>query len=134
MTVIESDKSTINHPPQVVFDYLNDVRNYEHLLPQDRISDWKSTETDCSFSIPGMASISLSKGETVPYEKIVLNSSDGSSIKFDLTMEISSSSDTESTGKIVLQADLNPFLKMVAQGPLNNLINYMAKNLEKALE
>ena len=134
MTVIESDKSQISQPPAVVFEFLSDVRNYEKLLPQDRISDWTATETDCSFAIPGMAKINLNLSEKVPVEKIVLQSGEGSSIKFSLSMELTSATDADTTeGKIVLSADLNPFLKMMAQGPLNNLINYMVKNLEKVL-
>ena len=51
--IIESTPSSVNQPIHVVFDFLKNIENLNYLLPQDKISAWTATSTDCSFKIQG---------------------------------------------------------------------------------
>ena len=64
--VIESDKVTVKASSEEVFNFLKDAQNIYHLLPQDKISEWKADETQCSFKIQGAATISLVQDELTP--------------------------------------------------------------------
>ena len=48
MTRIESKQVDIAKPAAQVYAFLQDMNNFQQLLPQDRISEWKSHDTTCS--------------------------------------------------------------------------------------
>lgn len=49
----------IARSPQALYDFLQDMNNFQQLLPQDRISEWKSDGRSCSFKVQGAATIGL---------------------------------------------------------------------------
>ena len=53
MTRIESKHVTIARTPQELHTFLQDMNNFQQLLPQERISDWKSDGASCSFKVAG---------------------------------------------------------------------------------
>ena len=53
MTKIESKEVEIAKPAQELYTFLQDMNNFQQLLPQDRISEWKSDGTSCSFKASG---------------------------------------------------------------------------------
>ena len=57
MTKIESKHVTVNNTQQEVFAFLGDLNNFRELLPQDKISEWKSDKNFCSFKVNGMNTI-----------------------------------------------------------------------------
>ena len=46
---LDSDKVIVQETPVNICEFLKDANNLIHLLPQDNISDFKSTEEECSF-------------------------------------------------------------------------------------
>ena len=59
MTRIESKQVDIAKPAAQVYAFLQDMNNFQQLLPADRISEWKSDGTSCSFKVQGAATIGL---------------------------------------------------------------------------
>ncbi len=132
MTKIESKEVVIAANSQVCFDFLMDLNNYQLLLPKDKISDWQSDEKSCSFKIQNTYKLSLKYSESEPTSKILIVSGEGSPFSFDLYINLENQG--ESTGaQLVCHADINPFLKMMVQKPLNNLFDYMADRMVKVL-
>ena len=56
---IESNRVIVSANQSTVATFLSDAQNLIHLLPQDKISDWKSTASECSFKVQGGVTISL---------------------------------------------------------------------------
>ncbi|MBI3133143.1 MAG: hypothetical protein HYZ14_00565 [Bacteroidetes bacterium] len=129
-TIIESDKVKINKSSKVVFDYLCDFNNIVHLLPQDKISDWRSDNDQCSFKIQNAAIIPLVKKEVHPEHKIDIVSGEKAPFPFTLIVHIK---EVESGCECHLHfnGEINAFLKMMVMKPLTNLFNYMADRLQK---
>ena len=127
---LESKTGTIYRPVEDVFDYLNDLNNYKDLLPADKITDWNSDKDYCSFKIKGAAKIGFKKKDSVPYSLIYLVSSDDSPIEFDLKLLLEGE-DVKSEGRLEFDADVNPFIRMMIEKPLNNLFDHMARKLEE---
>lgn len=125
---IESKKVTIPASKEQVFNYINDLNNFQALLPADRISEWESTETYCSFKVQGTATIDLHIKETTPYDNILLESGKRSPFPFTLNVHLSET-DGETTAFQVMDAKVNPFLKMMVEKPLTNLFDYIADKL-----
>ncbi len=128
-TEIKSDSVKINASNEEVFNFITDFNNIIQLLPQDKISDWVSTEDDCSFKIQNAAVIPLVKSSVEEHSK--LNIVSGEKAPFPFTLEIfinEIEGGTESY--LIFKGEINPFLKMMVVKPLTNLFNYMAHKLE----
>jgi hypothetical protein len=128
MTRIESDATSINKPSETVFDYLSDMNNFGKLMPE-QVINWKSDKDSCSFTIKGMADLTLKIVERTAYRKIIMESGDKAPLKFTLETEISKKSENESYGRIILNAELNAMMEMLAKNPLQNFVNMLAGKL-----
>lgn len=125
---IESKKVIVPASKEQVFNYINDLNNFQSLLPADRISEWESTETYCSFKVQGTATIDLQIKETTPYDSILLESGKRSPFPFTLNV-ILTETDGQTTAFQIMDAKINPFLKMMVEKPLTNLFDYIADKL-----
>lgn len=128
MATIESKKVTVNAGSEAVYTFLSDLNNFEQLLPQDRISEWSSTEKECSFKVQGGYKIGLQWERGEEHSLIVLKSTPAAPFPFDLNIHLSEE-DGKTNGYQVCNADLNPFLKMMVEKPLKNLFDYIADRL-----
>ena len=116
--------------PAKVYAYLSDLRNFKELLPQDKISDWRGEEDNCSFKVQGGYKIGLQWDSGVEYSKIVLSSTSVSPFPFKLNILLEAD-DTGTNAQQICDADINPFLKMMVEKPLKNLFDYIADCLVK---
>ena len=129
---IESTKVEVNAQPEVIYTFLSDSTNLLHLLPQDKISDWKYTSNECSFKVQGGVTISLVQDGHEGTSKVFMKSGEKSPFPFRITIFINSSSDNEkSNGYIEFNGEVNMFLKMMVEKPLTGLFNHMAEKLKE---
>ena len=128
MTRIESKHVTIARTPQELHTFLQDMNNFQQLLPQDRISDWKSDGTSCSFKVAGAATIGLQlDGGTAPGH-VRLKSTERSPFPFTLDVHLDGANGSTQAYQ-VFEADLNPFIKMMVESPLRNLFDHIADRM-----
>ena len=128
-TIIESDKVIVNAQRKEVFEFIADFNNIIQLLPQDKISDWQSTNDDCSFKIQNAAVIPLVKSSVDEFSKINIVSGEKAPFPFTLVVHLNEKGEgTEAF--LIFEGDINPFLKMMVVKPLTNLFNYMANKLK----
>lgn len=132
MTEFISDKVLIQTNKEKVFQHLMVMPNYEALFPEDRISDFQSDENSFSVKIAGQGRIKLERSEVTENEKITLKAVDDKPFQMDLNILLEDN-EGKTKGHILANADLNPFIKMVAQKPLDKLFNSMAKKLAKVI-
>ena len=123
----ESKWQKVNGSAEQIFNFLNDLRNLEKLMP-DQIIDYKAEAQKCSFTIKGMTSLSLKVQQAISPKLILLVPDGKSPFEFELMAHIKDS-DNSTQAKIQLQADLNPMLAMMAKRPLQNLVEIMADKL-----
>ena len=97
-------------------------------MPAERISEWESTSDYCSFKVQGTATIDLKLKETYPNDRLLLESGEKSPFPFTLDIFFEESGDVTKAYQ-VMEADINPFLKMMVEKPLSNLFNYIADRL-----
>jgi len=134
MVEFTSDNVVIKTKREKVFQHLLKMENYEALFPQDKISEFEASETGFSVKIAGQGRIRLEKTGEVENEKITLSALDDKPFKMDLNILLQDSVEGSTDGHIFAEADLNPFIKMVAQKPLNNLFNSMTKKLASVID
>jgi len=125
---IESKKVHLNADRDTVFAYVSNLNNFKELLPQDRISDWDGRDDYCSFKVQGTATIDLHR-EVAGTDHLVLRG--GEKGPFPLQIDIFFSEKGEGTTVYQkVEAEVNPFLKMMVQKPLANLFDYIADRLK----
>ena len=109
--------------------FLKNSKNLELLLPQDKISDFKADEKECSFKVQGAIIISLIQNGSEE-TKIFLKSGEKSPFPFSLTVFLDEENQ-KTKGFIEFSGELNPFLKMMVEKPLQALFNFMSHKLEE---
>ena len=128
----KSKAATLNTPQKTAFEFLANFNNFEKLMP-DQVKNWQSTTDRCSFTIEGMADLTLIYSEKKPSSYLKVEPEGKSPIKFDLNihLEADEDNDQQSTGVVEINASLNPMLAMVAKRPLENLVTIMADKLKR---
>lgn len=129
---IESKKVNVPASDEKVFNYVSDLNNFKKLLPADRISDWESTSDYCSFKVQGTATIDLKMKESTPNSHILLESGEKSPFPFTLNIYFDEE-EGNTTAYQIMNAKINPFLKMMVERPLTNLFDYIADRLAEEI-
>lgn len=127
---IDSTKVEVNASAKNIFAFLKDANNLIHLLPQDNISDFKATASECSFKVQGGIVITLVQNGGEEPNKLFLKSGEKSPFPFTLTIHIDEING-KSNGYIAFDGEVNMFLKMMVEKPLTNLFNYMSEKLQQ---
>ena len=128
MTNIESRKGLIKKSQKEVFNFLSNFNNFKNLMPE-QVTDWKSDTESCGFTLKGMASLGMK------YEKKTADSEisiipDGK-VPFDFKLICLITPDnSHSILQLKFEADLNPFLKMMAEKPLQNFLDLLINRAE----
>ncbi|MFI5220663.1 MAG: hypothetical protein ACHQNT_14365 [Bacteroidia bacterium] len=131
MTRIESDKTLISKSQSEVFSFLSNFHNYKQLMPE-QVVDWIATETECSFTIKGMASLGMKIADKKPETEIKIIKNGKAPFDFELFCMIEPADNNQSNLQLFFDADLNPFLKMMAEKPLKNFLNILVHNFSKS--
>ncbi len=127
--VLKSESVIITASIEDVKVFLKNSKNLELLLPQDKISDFKADEKECSFKVQGAIIISLIQNGSEE-TKIFLKSGEKSPFPFSLTVFLDEENQ-KTKGFIEFSGELNPFLKMMVEKPLQALFNFMSHKLEE---
>ena len=133
MSIIKSNTTDVPQSAKQVYDFVADLNNLESLMPKE-VEEWKSETDNCEFTLKGMAKLGMKIKETKEYELVQFESTDVSPFAFTLNCNIENT-DNVNTSKVnmVLEADLNPMLSMLATGPLTNFLNILIENYKKNL-
>ena len=129
MTKLESEKVDVNYSKEALFNFLCNFNNFQKLMPE-QVTNWKSTEDECSFTISGMASIGMKIVEKIPHSEIKITSNGKVPFNFNLSVLINDAGENKANGQLVFTADLNPMIKMMVEKPLGNFFNLLAKKMK----
>jgi len=129
--IIEGKPAIITQSLENVYNFLTDFNNFENLMP-DQITNWKSDKENCSFTIQGMADVTLTFEEKTPMSFIKLVPVGKVPFQFSLLLNLVEI-DGNTEVKFNVDADLNPMMAMMAKRPMENLVNVMAGNVNEAI-
>lgn len=127
---IESDKSEINKSTAEVFSFLSNFNNFQKLMPP-QVTNWQSTESECTFTISGMATIGMKIVEKVPNSLIKISSNGKVPFYFFLNVVLTENSLAQCTGQLIFESDLNPMMQMMVEKPLRNFFNLLAGKMKE---
>ena len=127
---LESTKVTVEKSAAYIFNELQNVKNFEKLMPEN-IAKFEVIDENCfEFGLKGMPEIKLVKKETTPNSQIVLGAA-SSKLPFTLTSNISSIEENKTEIQLLFDGDFNPMMAMMIKGPIGKFIETLAQNMHK---
>jgi hypothetical protein len=111
----------------ILYEYMSDFNNFKHLLPTEKIENFTCSNDQCSFGIKGMAPLTIKLKNKINPSQITFETS--GLAKFIFTLHIHFLENQSSN--VQLEGDMNPFIKVMTEKPLNDLINVMALKLSE---
>ncbi len=127
---IESPKKTISKSAKEVFDFLNDLKNFEKLMPETIDKFEVLNEDRFLFALKGMPQIVLQRKEQTPNSQIVLGAA-SDKLPFTLTADIVSAGAGESEVSLSFKGEFNAMMAMMIKGPITNFMGTLSENLAK---
>lgn len=120
---LEGPLTQVNKSAQAVYEAVNDVRRYEEFMP-DAVSEFRTGEDFgmpwFAFSIGGMPQIKLVRNLAQPFTKVVFFSPMGAKISLEVLIE--TLAPEVSDVQVVIEADVNPMLRMMVERPLRRFL------------
>jgi len=132
MTIIKSNHESIGASAEAIFNFLADYHNFSELLPE-QVTNWKVSGDVCSFTIKGMADLSLTISQRLPNTQVIYSSLNASPFPFELVFNIEANN-LSSFITCEFRGDLNPMLQMLAKAPLQNFVNMILDRLKLHFE
>lgn len=131
MTTIESRVGKIEEKDETIFQFLSSFRNFENMVPQDKIRDWQATEESCRFSIPGIGEVGLKIVDKEPHKVIKYSGDNLATVDFTLWIQLKQVDEKDTRVKITFKAEMNPMLNTLAKKPLQEFVNILVDKLEQ---
>jgi len=133
MGKIKSETVLINKSAEAIFGFLSNFNNFQHLMPS-QVTDWKSTEDSCSFTIQGMTSLGMRIKERQPFSRIIIIPEGKVPFNFELQCLFTDKENNQTEAQLIFDADMNPMLSMMATKPLTNFVNILVQQLKLVSE
>jgi|SRR5690554_6215855 len=131
MTTIQSSV-TVDQPAEQVYAFLADCNNHEALMP-DNIYNWSSTRDEARFTIQNMAKLALKVGQRDENREVVFVPSEKAPFDVTLRWKLAAPAEGKTTATLLIEADLNMMMKMLASGPLQKLVDHQVAKLAEIL-
>ncbi len=120
----------IQDTPESLFQKLSDLRNLGPLMP-DSVKGFQATETDCSFQLGPLGTIHLERTSMTPHSEIVLQTKEQKPFAIALHIQFTPQEGGTLVGMSVKE-DLNPFMRMMVEKPLEQFLGLLLKSLSSA--
>ena len=128
MTQLESKIKTLKQPDKSIFKFLSDFRNFNQLVPKDKINDWRANKDSCSFSMSPAGNTNLKIIDKEEFKTIKIKGESIVSFYFWIQLKQIAPNDTKT--KLTIRAELNPLIKMMAKPALQDFLDDLANQME----
>ncbi|MDV7187187.1 SRPBCC family protein [Lutibacter sp. TH_r2] len=126
---LESPKTVVNKSQKELFEFLNNLNNFEKIMP-DTIQKFEVDGESFIFSLKGMPEIRLVLKEKQEFDKIILGAA-SSKLDFTLTANLVPVSENETEIQLLFAGDFNPMMAMMVKKPLQNFINTLTEKTKE---
>lgn len=126
----ESRTGNLSTTAEECFAFVSDIRNFERFIPRESISNWQSDRESCSFSVSMLGTVSIRIAQKEEYCKVVFKGDALKKNDFELVLHILDNINKPAHVMVVLNADLNPMMKMIAAKPIGQFLEMLIKEME----
>jgi carbon monoxide dehydrogenase subunit G len=128
---LESKIGRKNIKDEQIYSFLTNFDNFKDLIPPDKVKDWESDETSCSFTVDPLGRTGFKILEKEPYKLIKLTSQNDTQYSFKFWIQLKSVSDNETAIKLTMDVDINPMMAMMAKGPIKKFLDTLVDRMEQ---
>ncbi|MBA4321928.1 MAG: hypothetical protein C0408_03850 [Odoribacter sp.] len=114
-----------------VFSFITDIRNFEQFIPEGNIKNWQAEADTCTFRIPPLGNATLRITKKTPFYFVSYTGDALQKNDFNLVVHITENEKKLADVRMVLTADLNPVLKIMAAGPIEKFLEKLILEMEK---
>ncbi len=127
---LQSPKIKIEKSAEKIFNSLNDIKNFETLMPES-IAKFEVTSDDSFiFALKGMPEIKLQKKSQTPFSQVVLGAA-SDKLPFTLTGNIIELDANSCEVQLDFEGSFNPMMAMMVKGPIGKFIEALSTNMVK---
>ena len=130
LSYFESRSGKLSCSVEDVFAFVTDIRNFQRFIPEGTISNWNSEKESCSFNVSMLGTVSVRLSEKKEYSKVVFTGDALKKNDFILTLAISDNAENHAEVRVMLSADLNPMIKMIATKPIGQFLEMLINEME----
>ncbi len=131
ISYFESRKGNLTCTAQECFAFTTDLRHFEGFIPNNTINNWKAEKESCSFTVSMLGTVSVRLTEKEMYKRVVYKGDALKKNDFELTLNINGNDDQPAEVKVILNAELNPMMKMIAAKPIEQFLEMLINEMEK---
>jgi len=128
MTVIQN-QAIVDKSVGEVYAFLADCNNHEQLMP-DTIYNWSSTHDEARFTVQNMAKLALKIDRRIENSEVMFVPLEKAPFDVTLRWELAAQEDRRTIARLIIEADLNMMMKMVAAKPLQKLVDHQVDRLK----
>ena len=125
---IKSSIAQVGCTPEVLFDFVSNLENLEGLLPEDQVQSFALKGEVCEFKVTGGFDVAIKKTSEQRPRRIEFSSQQGTPIRFLLEVQIEPL-ESGANVQVICDADLNPFMRMMAEKPLQKIFEGMVQKI-----
>ncbi len=130
LSYFESRSGRLTCNAEEVFAFVTDIRNFEQFIPDGTITNWNAKIESCSFRVSMLGTVTVRLSEKEKYNKVVFTGDALKKNDFSLTLNISENVKSLTDVKVLLSADLNPMMKMMAKKPIGQFLEILINEME----
>jgi carbon monoxide dehydrogenase subunit G len=131
ISTFESRTGKLDCTTSDFYNFVTDIRNFERFIPRDKISNVNVNQNSFSFQASPLGLVNISITEKIMYSKVVYSGNTMQISDFSLVILINEAENNHSEVKILLKAELNTFLKMLASEPIKKFLETLICEMEK---
>lgn len=133
MSEFAAEQKIIPHNDKDIFRVLSDLRNLElvkEMIPEDKIKDFNFDRDRVSFNVESIGKVTFLVTIREP-NRLVRFKSDRLPFEIFLEINLRSKNDNETEMTMLVQSELNPFMRSVVEKPMREAVDRISDALVK---
>lgn len=114
-----------------LYAFLSDMRNFESLIPEGVVTEWKASPDSCSFRADKAGKVTAGISEGSPWSRIDYFAETFITGRVSVTVNIEPDGADRSLITLSVSANLNPFVKIAVGDAAERYLNEIVSAIEK---
>jgi carbon monoxide dehydrogenase subunit G len=131
ISTFESRTGRLSCSTGKAFDFLTDLRNLKRFIPVNSISNLVLEADSCSFRVDILGTVRINISEKVRPGKIIYSGIVPQVKDLSMSVDIIENPAGKSDVKLLIRAEMNSFLKLMAAEPIKKMLEKVIDEMEK---
>lgn len=123
----------VNRPVSQLYGLFSDFRQFEVMIPKDKVEDFEATENECSFTVKPLGKTGLRIVDKEQDKVVKFGPNGKSPFEFFLWVQLKSLAPYDTRLRLTLRAELNFMMKTMLGKKLQKGIDGFAEQIAAAL-